>query len=232
MKNMADQADEDPRDPATIAFDALRNELINVRQSVESLDKSIQESRPYDYRKSLGQILRTQEGIQTEIEGIRLHPAISLTPEGFAHQLEKAKSELIKEDKRDLKFLLDALTHNCIVMKGYMDNANDATYQKLIIGGTAFIFFCAGTIFSVTTMSAISNRLPNSWQAPERIASNILGDTMRNSGIRLIKANNPSEWDQINFGKDFMHKYYDTIDKCNKELVSSKKEIKCMILIK
>ena len=53
-----DHIDEDPRDSATRAFDALRNELIHVRQSVESLNTSILQSRPYDYRKTLGEILR------------------------------------------------------------------------------------------------------------------------------------------------------------------------------
>lgn len=232
MNNNQDHIDEDPRDPATRAFDALRNELIEVRQSVESLNTSIQQGRPYDYRKSIGQILRTQEEIEIELKGIKSHPAIKLTPEGFAHQLKEVKSELIKEDKRDLRILIDALTHNCLVMKGYVESANEAARQKLIIAGVAFLFFFIGTIFSITTISALADLFPNSWQAPERIASNILGATMRNAGIRLIQTNNPSEWDQINYGRDFIHKYYDTIEKCNKELVATKKEVKCFIFMK
>lgn len=232
MNNNTEQLEQDPRDPATRAFDALRDELINVRQSVESLGASIKQSRPYDYRKTLGQILRTQESVETELEAVKSHPAIRLTPEGFAHQLKQAKSELIKEDRRDLRILIDALTHNCLVMKSYVESANEAARQKLIIAGAAFLFFCLGTIFSITTISAIADLLPKTWQAPERISSNILGDTMRNSGIRLIKANNPSEWEQINYGKDFMHKYYDAIEKCKKETVETKKEVRCMIVLK
>lgn len=232
MNNNPDHIDQDPRDPATRAFDALRSELVDVRQSVESLNTSIQQIHPYDYRKSLGQILRAQEGIEIELEGIKSHPAIRLTPEVFAYQLNQAKSELIKEDRRDLRILIDALTHNCLVMKGYVESANEAACQKLIIAGTAFIFFCIGTVFSITTISAIADLFPDSWQAPERIASNILGGTMRNSGIRLIKANNPSEWEQINYGKDFIHKYYDAIEKCKKETVETKKEVRCMIVLK
>jgi len=115
MNNNPDHIDQDPRDHATRAFDALRNELIEVRQSVESLSTGIQQIRPYDYRKSLGQILRAQEGIEIELEGIKSHPAIRLTPDGFAHELEKSKSELIKEDRRDLRILIDALSHTIVL---------------------------------------------------------------------------------------------------------------------
>ena len=193
MNNNPEQLDQDPRDPATRAFDALRDELINVRQSVENLNANIQKSRPYDYRKTLGQILRTQESVETELEAIKSHPAIRLTPDGFAQQLEKAKNELLKVDQQNLRTLLDVLKHNCIVLKSYVDGANEATFQRFLIAAAAFLSFCIGTVFSVYIVSYIANLVPLSWQAPERIASNILGETMRNAGIRLIKTNNPSD---------------------------------------
>ena len=231
MNNDFGQPDEDLRDPATRAFDALRDELANVRQSVESLNLNIKQSQPYDYRKTLGQILRTQESVETELAAIKSHPAISMTPGSFAQQYESAKNELLKVDQQNLRALLDVLKHNCKMMKDYVESANEAVWQRLYISGTAVLFFCIGAVFSVYVVSFIANLAPRSWQAPERIASNILGETMRNAGIRLIQTNNPSEWSQINYGKDFMHKYYDTIEKCKKETIETRKEIKCTISI-
>ena len=232
MNKNTEQLDEDPRDPATRAFDALREELINVRQSVESLNTSVQQIRPNDYRKTLGQILRTQESVETELEAIKSHPAIRLTPDGFAQQLEKAKNELLKVDQQNLRALLDVLKHNCKMMKDYVESANEAAWQRIYICGAAVLFFCIGTVFSVYIVSFIANLVPRSWQAPERIASNILGLSIRNAGIRLIQTNNPSEWETINYGKDFMHKYYDAIEKCKKESAETRKETKCMITIR
>jgi hypothetical protein len=232
MNHDPDQHDEDLRDPATRAFDALRDELLKVRQSVESLNVNIQQSRPYDNRKTLGQILRAQEGVETELQAMKSHPAISLTPDGFVRQLESSKNELLKVDQQNLRVVVDALKNNCIVLKNYVDEANEAALQKLMIAGAAFLFFCIGTLFSVTTVSTIVNLAPKSWHAPERIASSILEETMRNAGIRLIQTNNPSEWELINYGKDFMHKYYDTIEKCKKETIETRKETKCTISIK
>jgi len=56
MSNHMNQEDEDPRDPATRAFDALRDELASVRQSVDALHAGIQQSRPHDYRRTLARI--------------------------------------------------------------------------------------------------------------------------------------------------------------------------------
>ncbi len=232
MNNDFGQPDEDLRDPATRAFDALRDELVNVRRSVESLGVSIQQSRPYDYRKTLGQILRTQQGVATELQAMKSHPAISMTPDGFAQQLQTAKNELLKVDQQNLRTLLDVLKHNCKMMKDYVESANEAAWQQLYICGAAVLFFCIGAVFSVYIVSFIANLAPRSWQAPERIASNILGETIRNAGIRLIQTNNPSEWDTINYSKEFLHKYYDAIDKCKKETTEYKKEVKCFIVVK
>ena len=149
MKNDFGQPDEDLRDPATRAFDALRDELANVRQSVESLNLNIKQSQPYDYRKTLGQILRTQESVETELEAMKSHPAIRLTPDGFAQQLEKAKNELLKVDQQNLRALLDVLKDNCKMMKDYVESANEAAWQRLYICGAAVLFFCIGTVFSI-----------------------------------------------------------------------------------
>ena len=91
MSNHLNQEDNDFRDPATRAFDALREELARVRQSMEDLRAGIQQSRPHDYRKTLGEILRAQQSVDVELQAIKSHPAINLTPDRFMHQLEEAK---------------------------------------------------------------------------------------------------------------------------------------------
>lgn len=48
MSNHSNQEDEDFRDPATRAFDRLRDELASVRQSMEDLRAGIHQSLPGD----------------------------------------------------------------------------------------------------------------------------------------------------------------------------------------
>jgi hypothetical protein len=232
MNNHSNQEDEDVRDPATRAFDELRDELARVRQSMEDLCAGIQQSRPHDYRRTLGEILRAQESVKVELQAIKSHPAINLTPDRFAHQIEEAKNEMIKEDRRKLKVIMDALEHNCITIKDYFETANEANRQKIMIIGAGVICFFFGTVFSVFTVSAIASVVPKSWQAPERIASNFLGLSMYEAGARLIKTNNPFIWETSQADTKTMNDNRDLINKCKKEMVETNKATKCMIILK
>jgi hypothetical protein len=216
MNNHSNQEDEDVRDPATRAFDELRDELARVRQSMEDLCAGIQQSRPHDYRRTLGEILRAQESVKVELQAIKSHPAINLTPDRFAHQIEEAKNEMIKEDRRKLKVIMDALEHNCITIKDYFETANEANRQKIMIIGAGVICFF----------------FPKSWQAPERIASNFLGLSMYEAGARLIKTNNPFIWETSQADTKTMNDNRDLINKCKKEMVETNKATKCMIILK
>ena len=232
MSNHSNQEDEDVRDPATRAFDALRDELVRVRLSVEELHTGIQLSRQHDYRRTLGEILRAQQSVDVELQAIKSHPAINLTPDRFMHQLEEAKNEMIKADRSKLKVIMDALEHNCIAIKDYVDTANEASRQKIIIIGAGIICFSIGVFLSVTAVSAIAGWLPKSWQAPELIASNILGSPVHESGARLIRAANHDRWNMFLEDSRIMNENREAIRKCLKDLQETKKPIKCSIIIK
>jgi hypothetical protein len=232
MSDTSKQNDEDDRDPATRAFDALRDELARVRQSMEDLRAGIQQSRPHDYRRTLGEILRAQQNVDVELQAIKSHPAINLTPDRFVHQLEEARNEMIKADQRKLKIIMNALEHNCITIKDYFETANEASRQKIMVISAGIICFCIGTFLSVTTISAIANMLPTSWQAPELIASNILGATMREAGARLIRTDNPERWNMLLEDNRIMNENREPISKCLNDAIETKRGIKCTILLK
>ena len=232
MSNHSNQEDEDCRDPATRAFDALRDELVRVRLSVETLNLGIQQSRPHDYRRTLGEILRAQEGVEAELQSIKAHPAINLTPDRFMHQLEEAKNEMIKADQRKLKVIMNALEHNCITIKDYVDTANEANRQKITVITAGIICFCIGTFLSITTVSAIAGMLPKSWQAPELIASNIIGASMHEAGTRLVRVADPEGWNLLSEDNRIMNENREAVRKCLSGVVETKKEIKCTILLR
>jgi Family of unknown function (DUF6118) len=232
MSDTSKQNDEDHRDPATRAFDALRDELASVRQSMEDLRAGIQQSRPHDYRKTLGEILRAQQSVDVELQAIKSHPAINLTPDRFSHQLEEAKKEAIRADRRDLKIIMDALMHNCITLRNYMEVAYKASHQRIMIASSGLIFFMVGTLFSNFTVSTLANLAPTSWQAPESIASSIMGMSMHNAGIRLINTDNPKWWQIIQDDNRIMNENREAVEKCKNELLETKRQVKCIIAVK
>ncbi len=231
MKDNTEQLGEDPRDPATRAFDAMREELATVSQSVESLGASIQQSRPYDYRKTLGQILRAQEGVEAELQVLKTRPALQSTPESFSKEMERERERLVVKDKSELRETIDILRNNSHYLKDLVQSAWDANTQLWMLIVTGFCGILVGSIFCFQIVTSIANLAPESTLLPENIASKILGRSMPKAGVRLIKKGDPGAWEFIEEASNILSKNIDDIKACKKEAVEKKKEIKCGIRI-
>ena len=216
MSDTSKQNDEDDRDPATRAFDALRDELTSVRQSVETLHTSIQQNRPHDYRKTLGEILRAQQSVDDELRSLRSHPAINVTHEGFSHQIEREKDRLVAGEKRQLNDTINALRANA---------------QKWILISTGFACILFGAIFAFSIVTFIVRLAPESLKMPEHIASDVLGTSMQEAGIRLIQKDNPDAWEFVKEGNRILNNNMDALKVCKKEAIETKKDVKCTVKI-
>jgi hypothetical protein len=232
MSDTSKQYNEDDRDPATRAFDALRDELARVRQSMEELHAGILQSRPHDYRRTLGEILRSQERVDSELQTLKSHPAINITPEGFSHQITREKDRLIAGEKRELKETIDKLNNNSRQLEKFISRGRDANAQieMLIFTGFACILF--GTIFAFSIVTFVARLAPESLKIPEHIAADVLGTTMQEAGIRLIQKDNPDAWEFVKEGNRILNNNMDTLKICKNESAATKKDIKCTIIIR
>jgi Family of unknown function (DUF6118) len=232
MSNHSNQEDEDFRDPATRAFDALRDELTNVRKSVDALHAGIQQSRPYDYRRTLGEILSLQQSVNSELRTLKSHPAINITHEDYSHKIAREKDRLIAREKRELKETIDKLNNNSQQLEKYISREQDASSQieMLIFTGFACILF--GSIFAFSIVTFVARLAPESLKLPEHIASDVLGITMQEAGIRLIQKDNPDAWEFVKEGNRILNNNMDALKICKRESIATKKEIKCTVVIR
>ena len=229
MSNHSNQEDEDPRDPATRAFDALRDELARVRQSMEDLRAGIQQSRPHDYRRTLGEILRVQEGVEAELHALKARPAIQYTPESFSQEMERERTRLVENDRREIRDTINGLDDTLRKLKKLLETTFEDYMIKWMIIAAGFIGILFGSIFCFSVVTFLAGLAPESLKMPEDIASHILGLPMQDAGVRLIYRDNPNVWDNIIYINNIMRNNYDAIDKCKKEATYNKKEVKCLI---
>lgn len=232
MSDISNQNDEDLRDPATRAFDALRVELARVRQSVENLNAGIQQSQPHDYRRTLGEILRTQKSVDAELQALKSHPAINIRPEGFSHQITREKDRLIAGEKRELKETIDKLNNNSQLLEKFISRGRDASSQLEMLIFTGFACILFGSIFAFSVVTFVARLAPESLKLPEHIASDVLGITMQEAGIRLIQKDNPDAWEFVKEGNRILNNNMDALKICKRESIATKKEIKCTVVIK
>ena len=140
---------QDTLDPAAKAFEALRDEVLDLRRSINQLSQNIQLIPTQDYRRTLAQILRAQENMSGEIKELKSHPAINLTPEGFINKLEEIKDRVLERERKSLKETEDMLRFNSNTIGNWIEQAREANRQNwwLVLVGCVGLFIGGLIIF-------------------------------------------------------------------------------------
>ena len=142
----------DELDPAAKAFDALRDEVSDLRHSINQLSQNIQLIPTQDYRRTLAEILRAQENMSGEIKDLKSHPAINLTPEGFINKLEEIKDRVLERERKRLRETEDTLRFNSKTIGHWIEQAREANRQNwwLVLVGCVGLFIGGLIIFILT----------------------------------------------------------------------------------
>jgi hypothetical protein len=199
---------------------------------MENLHAGIQQSRPHDYRRTLGEILRVQEGVEAELHTLKTRPAIQYTPESFSREMERERSRLVEGDKREIRSTIDALNKHSHQLNELVQRGTDANAQSDILFITALFYLILGSTLFLPIAAFIARLMPESMNMPESMASYILDLPMQKAGIRLIYKNDPKVWENVSYNNKVMSSNSDAIEKCKEEMLETKKEVKCMVILK
>lgn len=133
---------QDQLDPAAKAFETLRDEVSELRQSIDQLTRQIQLIPTQDYRRTLAEILRAQVTMSGEIKDLKSHPAINLTPEGFINKLEEIKDRILEKERKGLRETEDTLRFNSNTIGNWIEQARKANRQNwwLVLVGCVGLF--------------------------------------------------------------------------------------------
>ena len=137
---------QDTLDPAASAFEALRDEVTELRQSINQLSQNIQLIPTQDYRRTLAQILRAQENMSGEIKELKSHPAINLTPEGFINKLEEIKDRVLERERKRLRETEDTLRFNSNTIGNWVEQAREANRQNWWLVLASVLGFVLGAL--------------------------------------------------------------------------------------
>jgi hypothetical protein len=138
-------------DPAARAFEALRDEVAELRHAINHLTQHVEIIPTQDYRKTLAEILRAQENMSAEIKDLKSHPAISLTPEEFLKQLEETKDRSLQKERKSLNTMEDTLRANSNMIGQWIEQARAANIQnwRIIQVGCLGIFLGGAIVFAL-----------------------------------------------------------------------------------
>jgi hypothetical protein len=185
---MDDRDDEAESGSAEAAFDALRAQVVVMRQAMEALPRAMKDARPVDTTETLGEIVQALRAVSAKLAEIERHPALRMTPQQYANaiagvgdglmrgavqQLDRATAETVRER--------NALA----AMIGTMNGQRRQIEWLLGIGLGAFLL---GILISPVFVRL----LPFGWDG--EVAAFIMRGDRWQAGGSLMAAGNPEAW--------------------------------------
>ena len=221
------QAD-DSRDPA-VAFEGISRRLAGLTAAVEGMAARQQELHARDYSAELGQILKSEKWVATEIRSLAERPAMALTPDGIGRQIHNAGISARREDRQTLENGHHQLQSAIGKLDGVVASALTAKAQQrrveIAIGAASI----AGYLLACILPSAIVRTAPASWQWPEKMAAGILHQDQWSGGARLMQGAAPDRWREMNDADRIVDHNRAALAACQKNIGHSKKPLTCKI---
>ena len=178
---MDDEADSSA---AERAFEALRAEVAALRQAVTG------QTAP-DYALTLGAIVKELQAVGARLAAIEAHPALAMTPEGYAARLSAAEERGRQAGSKELwdaRGQLDTTTHRLEALVGV---ARARVEQRQWIG----VALACGFMLGVGLVYILPSVLP--WGAGDWLTASLIGGGPWRAGETLMERASPATFGRM-----------------------------------
>lgn len=225
---MDDLDDTRARDPAE-AFDAMRRELSLLRRAVEGL--TAEKEKAPDYSETLGQMDGRLRRIAHNIVLIAEHPAMRITPEIFAQEIDTAAHQARERDAAMTRQARTAFEHAATEMVQCTQSARTAAMQKQYIWRAVGIAIATTVLAMCVVPGIIARALPERWLVPERMAARVLRLDLWTAGEQMLKMADAERWQVILHAVATVRDNRDAIAICEQNSAKARKPVRCTVTI-
>jgi hypothetical protein len=219
-------------DPATLAFEALREEVALVRRAVAGLAAERASIEIPDYSETLGKIMRASAATAQGLKMLAEMPALRLSAKDWAGEIAAAAQEARRPDQQAFAHAQHGLERMAAAMAAHLRAARSAERQRQWLIGTTAGGVVAGMLLLAAIAGPVVHAMPESWHWPERMVASILGMDEETAGVRLIKAAAPDRWRDIVAGYQIISDNRAAITQCARDQAKTAGVIRCAIEIR
>ena len=230
--NAGSDAAQQRTDPATLAFESLREEVALVRRAVAGLAAERGANEIPDYSETLSKILRASAATADSLKTLACAPALRRTAHSLAQDIAAAGDEARRSDQEALRQARDAFRQATYDVAAKLTSAKAADDQRQWLFWTGLTAFFAGMLFLAIGIGPVVRVMPQSWHWPEKIAAGIVGMDQDAAGNRLIESAAPERWRDIAFGLRIIGDNRDAIAQCKKGATNKTASVRCTVEIK
>ena len=225
--------DEEDIDPAAAAFTRLEGEIAMMRRAVQQLAAEKAAIQIPDYSSTLGEISQQLEVATDTLDTLASKPAMELTPETMAQQLDRAARQARQTDQELIRTA--GRRHDDAIgeLRDIVASGRHAADQREYLIWAASGGVIAGCLLWAILPGPIARALPESWHMPEKIARRVLREpTIWEGGVRLLQVGSPAAWRAISDAAVMRHDNKEEIAACEKRASKAKRSIRCTIEVK
>ena len=229
LKSMQPEAEADP---ATLAFEALREEVALVRRAVAELVAERASIEIPDYSETLGHIMRASSATRQSVKALAEMPALRLSARDLCHEIATTAQEARRSDQQMFAQAHHDLERMAAEMAAHLRSAKSAERQRQWLIWTTASGIVAGMLLLAIIVGPVVRAMPESWHWPERMAASILGTNEETAGVRLIKTAAPDRWRDIVAGYQIISDNRAAIAQCTRNEAKAAGMIPCTIEIR
>ena len=219
-------------DPATLAFEALREEVALVRRAVAGLAAERTSIEFPDYSETLGQIMRASAATAQGLKSLSEMPALRLSAKDWSQEIAAAAQEAWRSDQQAFAQARHGFERMAADIAAHLRSARSAERQRQWLIWTAAGGIVAGMLLLAVIAGPVVRAMPETWHWPERMAASILGMDKETAGARLIKTAAPERWRDIVVGYQIVSDNRAAIAQCARSEARTAGMIRCAIEIR
>jgi Family of unknown function (DUF6118) len=214
------------------AFNDMSRKLAGLTAAVDGFAARQQELHARDYGLDLEKIRDGYDKVCGAINILAKRPAMTLTPQDVAKQIEAAGTQGRADDHRAWNGASHALVGTVQELKGMVASAHSAETQQLWIAGAAALALLVGFASGAAVPSLVAQLAPESWHWPEERAAALLRRTPWDAGVRLIQVANPQQARALAEAARLSKDNADALAGCRKRAEQLSAPVKCSIEIR
>lgn len=226
-------SDHDPEDiPIEQALEMIAERLAGISTSMDALTERQQDLLGRDYSAELAHIHQATQAMAEGIKVLAARPALALTPELIAMQIEAAATEGRDADQAAWASARQDLQGATASLASVTASQRTARQQNQWLAAAAGLALVLGSIGGCTIPPAIDWMVPEAWYWPEKRAISALRRDGWEAGERLMSVSDPDQWRDVQAAVQLWKENATAIEMCAKRAKKRKlKSVGCTLEI-
>jgi len=179
------------------ALEAVARRLAGVTAAVDGFAERQQDLLGRNYSEDLALIHQSCDGLRQAIDALAQKPALALTPEMIARQIEAAGQGARRDSNQALPAAQGSLQNSIAALSKVTGAVRVAKRQNQMLAGAAGLALILGWVGGSIIPPALDWVVPEAWHWPEKRAESALRRSGWEAGERLLLVNDPERWKAI-----------------------------------